>query len=203
MLKRTKGRFLLSLLVITGFAGTVNNTALTKENRKLAVEHLKDSKFELQKITKSLSESQLNFRPGGDSPSIRELFYQLLATESYYWDVLDRTMKGPSTPEKRTALALSDKDLLPGGSISRTDICFHPREQSWKNISAAQAVFKQTRTQYLKYVKTTTEDLRSHIISLPFGKVDSYQFILFVSTHSDRHLSDIRAIMAHPSFPKK
>ena len=203
MLKRTKGRFLLSLLVITGFAGTVNNTALTKENRKLAVEHLKDSKLELQKITKSLSDNQLNFKVTGDSPSIRELFYQLLATEAYYWDVLDRTMRGPSTPEKRSGLALSDGDLIPGGPIAKTDICFHPNEQSWKSITAAQASFKQTRTQYLKYVKTTTEDLRNHVISMPFGKVDSYQFILFVSTHSDKHLRDIRAIMAHPSFPKK
>jgi hypothetical protein len=201
MLKRTKGRFLLSLLVITGFAGTVNNTALTKENRKLAVEHLKDSKFELQKITKGLSESQLNFKPTAGAPSIRDLFYQLLATESYYWDLLDRTMKGP--PEKPSGLAFSDEDLLPGGAIAKADICFHPREQSWKNISAAQSAFKQTRAQYLKYVKTTTEDLRNQIINLPFGEVDSYQFILFVSTHSDKHLQEIHAVMADPSFPKK
>jgi hypothetical protein len=31
MLKRTKGRLLLTLLVVTGFAGTLNDTTLTKQ----------------------------------------------------------------------------------------------------------------------------------------------------------------------------
>ena len=41
MLKRTKGRILLTMLVITGLAGTVKNTTLTSQERKFAISQLK------------------------------------------------------------------------------------------------------------------------------------------------------------------
>ena len=62
MLKRTKGRLLLTLLVITGLAGTLSNTALTEKERKFVVHNLKDTKSEVQKSIKGLSDAQLNFK---------------------------------------------------------------------------------------------------------------------------------------------
>ena len=43
MLKRTTGRFLITLLVITGLAGTVNDNTLSKTERKYAMSLMKDT----------------------------------------------------------------------------------------------------------------------------------------------------------------
>ena len=47
MLKRTKGLLLLSLLVITGLAGALNDTAISSKERKLSASLMKDTKNDL------------------------------------------------------------------------------------------------------------------------------------------------------------
>jgi hypothetical protein len=59
MLKRTMGRSLLTLLVITGLAGTINDLSLSKTERKTAISLMKDTKAEVMKSVKGLSEAQL------------------------------------------------------------------------------------------------------------------------------------------------
>jgi hypothetical protein len=204
MLKRTKGRFLLTVLVITGFAGTVNTTAPTKEERKQVVELLKDSKTDLQKEIKHLSASQLDFRGMADRPSIRECFLHIAAVEEASWQKIESAMKAPSRPEYRTKLQLTDAELLEkinnGEYMAAADREWQSKG-SWKSFTEAQAAFKATRLQHLKYIKNTTEDLRNHFIELPFGTVDCYQFLLFVASHSERHHEEIRQIISHPAFP--
>ena len=41
MIKMTKGRVLITLLVVTGLAGTMNDNAITQKERKFAVTELK------------------------------------------------------------------------------------------------------------------------------------------------------------------
>ncbi len=112
MLKRTKGRLLLTLLVVTGFAGTINDTSLSKQERKFAITHLKDTKTDLLKSIRGLSDAQLNFKPSPDQWSIKECFYHLAVAESGFWDILETSMKKPATPEKRSEVKISDEDLL-------------------------------------------------------------------------------------------
>ena len=54
MLKRTKGRILLTTLVITGLAGTVKNTTLSNQERKFAVSQLKETKTDLLRSIRGL-----------------------------------------------------------------------------------------------------------------------------------------------------
>ena len=101
MLKRTKGRLLLTLLVITGFAGTLNDTTLTKQERKFAVSQLKDTKTDLLKCIRGLSEKQLNFKPSAGRWSIKDCFNHLTLVEADFWKMLETYMNEPATPEKR------------------------------------------------------------------------------------------------------
>src|SRR5688500_16350408 len=112
MLKRTKGRLLLTLLVITGFAGTLNDTTLTKQERKFAVGQLKDTKTDLLKSIKGLSEKQLSFKPSADRQSIKDCFYHLTLAEADFWKMLETSMNEPATPEKRSEVKISDEDVL-------------------------------------------------------------------------------------------
>jgi len=204
MLKRTKGRLLLTLLVITGFAGTLNDTTLTTQERKFAVGQLKDTKTDLLKSIRGLSEKQLNFKPSGSRWNIKECFYHLALAEAGFWRMLETSMNEPATPEKRSEIKISDEDLLKGitDPTAKDPEPFHPAKAGWKSMDEAVTAFKSSRSQHLKYAKTTTEDLRNHLIQLPFGWVDCYQFIIFISGHSGRHTRQINEIIAEPGFPK-
>jgi uncharacterized damage-inducible protein DinB len=204
MLKRTKGRLLLTLLVITGFAGTLNDTTLTKQERKFAVGQLKDTKTNLLKSIRGLSEKQLNFKPSADRWSIKDCFYHLTLAEAGFWKMLETSMKEPATPEKVSEVKISDEDLLKGISdpTANDSEPFQSAKAEWKSMDEAVTAFKSSRSQHLKYAKTTTEDLRNHLIQLPLGWVDCYQFIIFVSGHCNRHAQQINEIIADPRFPK-
>ncbi|HKZ66668.1 MAG TPA: DinB family protein [Chitinophagaceae bacterium] len=206
MLKRIKGRLLLILLVVTGFAGTLNDSTLTKEERKLAINQLKDTKTDLLKSIRGLSETQLNFKQSPDRWSIKECFNHLTLAEAGFWEMLETSMKEHAAPEKRSQVKISDEDLLKritDRSVkAKAPEFFQPSKAEWKSMNEAVTAFKSSRSKHLKYAKTTTEDLRNHFVQLPFGWIDCYQFIIFISGHNNRHTQQINEIIANTGFPK-
>lgn len=207
MLKRTKGRILLTMLVVTGLAGTINNSTLSNQERKLAISQLKDTRTDLLNTIKDLSEKQLNFKPSPNEWSIKECIYHITLTEKELGDNLEAAMKKPALPEKRLELKFSDEDLLkvlndrttkPGAIES-----VPPLKTVWQSTTEALSAFKSFRAAHIKYVKTTTEDLRNHFIELPIGWVDCYQSIIFMSGYSNQHIRQINEILDDPGFPKK
>ena len=53
----------------------------------------------------------------------------------------------------------------------------------------------------LSTAKPSQEDFRGR--SFMGGGQDVYQWFLMISTHSQRHILQIREIKAHPDYPKK
>jgi hypothetical protein len=100
MIKRTMGRSLLALLVITGLAGTINDSSLSKKERKYAVVLMKDTKEDVFNSVKGLSDAQLDFKASPDKWSVRGCIYHIAASEKMLWSLFENTMKGPANPEK-------------------------------------------------------------------------------------------------------
>jgi len=207
MLRRTKGRFLITMLVITGLAGTFKDSSLTNQERKVAITLMKDTKSDLQKAIKGLSDAQLNFKPAPDRWSIRECVNHITLAENNLWDMLSTTMKEPATPGKRQEVKISDEDLIKSvedRSQKRTAAePLLPSKATWKTTSEALAAFKAARADHIKYAKSTTEDMRDHFVQLPFGWIDSYQLMLLMAAHSNRHTQQINEVKADPNFPKQ
>jgi len=44
--------------------------------------------------------------------------------------------------------------------------------------------------------------LRDHVSDSPLGKLDGYEFILFIAAHSERHTKQINEVKADANFPK-
>jgi hypothetical protein len=206
MLKRTKGRLLLTLLVVTGMAGTLNDASIGSKERKFAVQHLKETKANLLKSVKGLSEAQLNFKPAADRWSVKECFYHIILAENGLWAMFEATMKTPATPEKRSEIKVTDEEIVKmisnRSQKAKAAEPMLPGKATWQNMAEALAAFKASRGEHLKYVKSTTEDLRNHVFQLPFGSIDGYQFLLFMSAHADRHTQQINEVKADPNFPK-
>lgn len=207
MLKRTLGLSLLAFLVITGLAGTLHNSAISKQERKSAVTLMKDTKAEVLKSVKGLSEAQLNYKAAPDKWSVKECMYHIAISEKNLWDALDGAMKAPANPEKRSEIKMTDDQLIKTMEDRsfkvKTVQAFEPVNTPYKSLNEALEAFKTRRAEHIKYMKSTTEDLRNHVVQMPFGWLDCYQLCLMVASHSNRHMQQMEEVKADTGFPKQ
>ena len=207
MLKRTMGRSLLTLLVITGLAGTINNNSLSKTERKTAISLMKDTKADVLKSVKGLSEAQLNFKAAPDKWSVKECVYHIAISEKNLWDMMEGAMKTQANPEKRSEIKVTDEQLIKmmedRSFKVKTTAPLEPVNTPYKSLDEALEAFKSRRMDHIKYMKSSTEDMRNHVVQMPFGWLDCYQLCLMMASHSNRHTQQINEVKADPAFPKE
>lgn len=207
MLKRTKGRLLITLLVVTGLAGTMNNSSVSMEERKYALNSLKDSRNELLGEVKDLSAEQLDYKSPSSQLSIKNCLLQMMWNEKKLWEIITSVSVQPANPEKRTEIKFTDKQLvamIEKGSITISGAnTFKQANAPWKNVDATLLSFKNLRNEHIKYMKTSTEDLRNHVVHTPAGSFDCYQYILVIAAETKRFARQIEQIKRNPQFPKK
>ncbi len=207
-MRRSKyGYLLLALLVITGLAGTITPTSITSKERKFAANHFKDTKSDMLKTVKGLSQAQLEFKAAPDKWSIKECTYHIAIAENNLWQMLEATMKQPANPEKRSEIKMTDEQVISmleaRSKKFKTTEFLDSKNIPFKTLGEAMESFKSQRADHIKYIKTTTEDLRNHVAQLPVGWIDCYQICLFMSVHSNRHIQQIEEVKANPNFPKQ
>jgi len=206
MRRKKTGYILLTLLVITGLAGTISGSISGKE-RKFAASLMKSTSTDVLKSINGLSKKQLDFKITKEQWSARECIYHIAASENGLWKWLEAALKSPANPEKRSDIKLTDKQLVKiledrTNKIKTTE-SLEPKNSRYKSIAEAIADFKQKRAQHIEYIKSTTEDLRDHVVETDFGWIDGYQLYLLIASHSNRHMQQIDEIKANPGFPRK
>lgn len=206
MLKRTKGRLLLTLLVITGLAGTLKDNTISQKDRKSALARMKDTRADVLKSVKGLSDAQLNFKTGPDRWSIKECIYHIALSEKKLWGMLEGSMKNAATPERRSEIKMTDDQLIKiiqdRTNKIKTIEPFEPKKMPYKSPDDALNAFKNSRADHIKYLKSTTEDLRNHILKMPIGSIDCFQLCLMIASQSNRLIQQIDEIKADAGFPK-
>ncbi|HUR67031.1 MAG TPA: DinB family protein [Chitinophagaceae bacterium] len=205
MLKRTTGRFLITLLVVTGLAGTVSDNTVSKEERKYATGLMKETYRDALKATRGLSEAQLNFKAAADRWSVKDCFYHIAATEKGLWGMLEGALKSPANPEKRAEIKVTDEQFVSmikdRSKKAQAPEPLQPKNTGYKSLDEAIADFKANRSAHIKYMKTSTEDMRNHVVQMPFGYIDCYQLYLMIAAHSNRHTQQMNEVKANAGFP--
>jgi len=188
--------FLLALV-----AGSVVATSLTTLERQRLVAHLEMTASWLVDEVSGLSPAQLQFRPAAGSWSIMEVVEHLVIAEPIYWQDLRKAMQAPPSSQKRPG---GDEGVLWYG-IDRTDrqkaVAAEDSKGQLRDLGAGLYAIRKLHAQMLEYVRTTTDDLRGHVVERE--QSDAYQWLLLISTHRQRHILQIREIKADPKFPKK
>jgi DinB superfamily len=173
---------------------------MTKGDRQRLLAHLEMTESWLASEISGLSQAQLTFRMTPESWSITEVVEHLAIAEPQYWQRVLDSMKQPPTTEK---IETTDAAILWYG-IDRTDRAKTGEARvpkgKWTDVQAAFAEFKKLRAMIRDYSSTTQADLRSR--KLEGGSMQIYQWVLMISTHSQRHILQIREIKAHEKYPK-
>jgi hypothetical protein len=173
---------------------------LTAGERQRLLAHLEMTEGWLASETSGLSNAQLTFRMTPESWSVQEVVEHLAIAEPQYWQQVQDSLKQPLGYKSES----TDAAILWYG-IDRTNRqkTGEARVPKGKYESVAQSLadFRKLRATMTDFAKSTQEDLRGR--QLKGGNMDVYQWLLMISTHSQRHILQIRETKAHASYPKK
>lgn len=84
------------------------------------------------------------------------------------------------------------------------DIAWERGRRGGQLQASGWAVSNRTKILRLKRFPQPILDTCDGTIDRPLGKkLDGYQWVLFISAHSERHTKQINEVKADPGFPKK
>jgi hypothetical protein len=137
-----------------------------------------------------------------ESWSVEEVVMHLAIAEPQYWDQFNQSLAKPVQPDFKPQA--TDAGMLWYG-IDRTQRTTTgearvPRDQ-FADMKTAHASFKKLRAEMMKTAKESQDDLRAR--QFLTASQDLYQWFLMISTHSQRHIMQIREVKAHPRYPKR
>jgi hypothetical protein len=175
--------------------------SMTGLERQHLAAHLEMTRSWLVDEVSGLSPAQLQFRPAPGSWSIMQVVEHLMIANPIYWQDFKNAMKAPPSSRKRRG---TESDVLWYG-IDRTQrqkaIAAEDVKGKLHDLGPGLEVLGKVHAQMLEYIRTTDEDLRSHVVAREGS--DAYQWLLLISTHEQRHILQIREIKADPKFPRQ
>jgi len=199
-----KWLFLSAAFLVCSFTSV--SPTLTDKERKDAIDQLAKTEQGVFNSLKGLSDAQLNFKPAPDRWSISECVKHIAMTEMFLWKMTDSALKQPADASKRSAIKVTDDQVLQmiesRAQKVKTFTPLEPQNTPFKSCPDALSSFYDSRKMLTDFMATTSDDMRDHVVTLPFGAFDSYQMVLFIAAHSNRHTQQIDEVKADPNFPK-
>jgi hypothetical protein len=199
-------RILLALGFVLLAAPWNHAQVLTTAELERATAHLNRTSAAFLASTKGLSEAQLSFKPGPTRWSVAEVSEHIAAAEDFLMGMIqEQVMKAPARTEPANLKEIDDFVLM--AITDRTKKATAPEPlvptKRFGSADGASNHFKESRAKTLAFLKNT-KDLRGHAVDSPLGKkLDAYQWVLFISGHTERHTKQIDEVKADPAFPKK
>lgn len=180
---------------------------LTDADRAALVTELKASQQAVVDTVKGLTPEQMAFKAGPDRWSVAECVEHIAATEPMLFGFIEgKVLKtAPASEADRAKTTGKDTGVMEMVT-NRTKKFQAPNEirpnGRWSGRGELLKAFGDARAKTIAWAETTTEDLRAHVMSGPSGELDGYQWIMYLSGHTRRHLGQIKEVMASANFPK-
>ncbi|MEQ9303547.1 MAG: DinB family protein [Marinoscillum sp.] len=193
-----------TLLTLVALFSTLLATAqLSNEERKKALAEFKNSQKNLISTLKGLSSAQMNYKPADSVWSIAECLEHIAISEKNLYGMVEMSLS--QAKDESTESVFTDEKLIEIITSRQQKVKtrkeFEPTNQFGSADGSLEA-FKIQRAANMEFVKTTDKDLRNYFFDFPFGPTDTYQVLLFISAHSQRHVDQIKALKKSAGFPE-
>jgi len=195
---------LIAVLALTGVTAT-SAQEVTQAEKEHALQYLETTKKDVLDATKGLSEAQWNFKPAPDRWSVAQVMEHIAASEDFIRNGLlnEKVMVSPAGDPGRDVknIDAAVEAMVPDRSHkAQAPEPLIPNNRFGSPVGSLKQVLdsRDIPEQSLR----STVGLRDHVIDGPVGKMDGYEFILFIAAHSERHVKQINEVKADPNFPK-
>jgi DinB superfamily len=195
----------VSLMSAPLSADPLSPDAMSALDREHLMVHFEMTTQMLAEQVRGLSSAQLEYKASPDRWSIREVVSHLAVAEPDYWREVQKSLKAPPDMNTKKSSA-TDADIMWYGIdrvVHTKTGGGHEKVDTYKNLDEALGKFQALRAIMIDYIKTTNDDLRAHSFGDYGETIDCWQWMLEISTHSERHINQIREIKNDPNFPKK
>jgi hypothetical protein len=194
---------ILSIAVVALLAtASLSAGPMTAGERQRLIAHFEMTNAWLESEVTGLSKAQLTFRMTPESWSVMEVVEHLAIAEPQYWKNFQDSLAKPVQPDFKPQS--TDLAMLWYG-IDRTNRATTGEARvprgTYATVADSLAAFRKLRAEMMQVAKTTEEDLRGR--QYLTASQDLYQWFLMISTHSQRHILQIREVKAHKDFPKR
>lgn len=207
--------------------GETKMTTLTKEDRAFGVQYLKETRRQLLDAVAGLSDAQMKFKAAPDKWSIAEIVEHLVNAENAVFMVTQQIIKTPLQAELQTlirervmkspvpvagpgtnGLLVKDQAIILTATNRTTRKFQAPEPVAPRGKLAAKAellaAFDKARARTIAFLETTDADLRGHFAEhWVLGALDAYQWLLFATAHSERHIAQLNEVKTHATFPRQ
>src|SRR6266704_610768 len=195
----------LMALFLMAVATAAAAQEVTPAEKDKALQYLETTKKNVLEATKGLSEAQWNFKPAPDRWSVAQVMEHIAAAEDFIRGMLkEKVMIAPAGELVRDVKKTDEAVLAMVPARTNNAQAPAPLVPTNRFGSPEGSVkhFAESRAATEDFLKTAT-GLRDHVTDSPLGKLDGYEFVLFIAAHSERHTKQINEVKADPNFPKK
>jgi hypothetical protein len=178
----------------------------TEKDREFALKYLNDTKEDYVKQLTGISDAQLNFRSAEGRWTIAEIAEHITVVEQALFGMITNQVMKSAPVKCEDVPRFSDTGIIL--AVTNRSQKFTAPEQvrpngRWKTRDELLASFEKTRSTTVDFMKNNKADLRGVFSQAPMGTIDGFQWVIFMTGHSDRHLAQLKEVKADPNYPKK
>ena len=180
-------------------------TTVTDAQRAYILDALTNDRDSIRQAVSGLTDAQLHYKPAPDRWSIAECVEHVAVVETGMFAGILKGLNYPANPEKRSEIRVSDVDVIK--SVRSRKVTLSAPDPvvptgRFDSVSAALDAFGQQRDTAIAWAKTRPDELRTHYFRhIAFGWIDSYQALLVLAAHPERHRKQIEEVKVGPGFP--
>src|SRR6266852_7209932 len=186
----------LMALLLTAAAMVASAQEVTQAEKERALQYLESTKKGVLEATKGLSEAQWNFKPAPDRWSVAQVTEHVAAAEDFMREILkEKVMIAPAGEAGR------DVKKTDEGVLAMVPDRTHKAQAPEPLVPTNRFGSPEGSVKHFMASRATTEDFlksatgrRDHVADSPLGKLDGYEFVLFIAAHSERHTKQINEV---------
>jgi len=179
---------------------------LSPDERQYVVDLLEANARKFLDDIEHVSDEQFKFKPASNVWSVAEVAEHITLSEGLLYSIVQKTLLAPADDAKAKTLTGNETHLLVS-VMDRSVKAQAPevikptgRFATKKELIEA---FKIARDQTINYVKTTQDPLKNHVARHPaFGELTTYQWLVFIAGHANRHVAQLEEVKTNINFPK-
>jgi hypothetical protein len=180
---------------------------LTTAERDRALKLLLDSNKEFLGSVESLSDAQWSYKPSPFKWSVGEVAEHIMLTEAALFASVEKALASKPNPEweAKTAGKADMVERLVAGRAGRVQAPVEIRPSGKMARAEVMRRFKEGRAKVMDLAEHTNLPLKAHTYDSPFpvfNTLSAYDWLLFIPSHTFRHLKQIAEIKAGAGFPK-
>jgi hypothetical protein len=199
-------RRLFGVLLIGISLRPVSAEPISKGDREFGMSALHASRKLFLDAVAGLSDAQLSFKPAPEKWSIAEIAEHVALSEQFIFQASEAAVKSPARETMADPGKTDEKILaaVPDRTVKVTAPEPLRPQNRFKSTAEAVAAFKSSLDAHIEYLSETQGALRAHLLKNPMmGDLDAYQWILLMSAHTERHVTQILEVKASPGFPQQ